>query len=218
MIGQNNSDDSNVAIAPPTGTLNTSSLPPAPPTMQPVAMSPPASSADSSEDILDLDEDGDSTVEKSGIEQAIPMDKIKNGATQAMADWSWFASTVSAKAAEAKKQLEQNQTYQSSVAGLNVQLEKARQSEVGKKAGEAGSIMVAGIVGVGETVSKSTVQGVNYVRENAAPAMEATQKFAEDVGEKTLPIVKNGFAVCTVKAGEAAENVKKAVGSGAGRA
>ena len=75
--------------------------------------------------------------------------------------------------------------------------------------------MVAGIVGVGEQVGKTTVQGVTYVKENAAPAastaMESTRKFAEDVGEKTIPVVKSGFAVCTQKAGEAVESAKKAV-------
>ena len=129
MIGQNDDDD----IPPPTGTITTASTLPPPP-MEPVQMSPPAATTSATDDDLKLDDgagdEGD--VSQSSVEQVIPLDKLKNGATQAMAGFSWFASTVSQAAVEAKKNLDNNPTYQSSVAGLNAQLDKARQSEVGR--------------------------------------------------------------------------------------
>lgn len=127
MIGQNDDD-----IPPPTGTISTATTLPPPPVMEAVQMSPvTAANTTTGDDDLKLDdEEGD--VDQSSVEQVIPLDKLKNGATQAMAGLSWFTSTLSQKAAEAKKNLEENTTYQSSVAGFNAQLEKARQSEVGR--------------------------------------------------------------------------------------
>lgn len=80
------------------------------------------------------DED-DEDKEKSSIEQVIPMDSLKNGAAQAMSGLSWFTSTMSKKAAEAKAQLEANETYKKSIGGFNAQLEKVREcwAEAGPK-------------------------------------------------------------------------------------
>jgi len=108
-----------------------------------------------------FDDEDDEFQQTTGLEGAIPMDKIKNGASNAFAFWQWGVSKVAEQAKEVQSRLNENENF--------------------RQASEK----------MGHLYEERVKPGFETVREGAHSAYEKAKPAMDDFAERAKPTISD---------------------------
>ncbi|GBG23955.1 Hypothetical Protein FCC1311_001742 [Hondaea fermentalgiana] len=121
------------------------------------------------------EEDDESFQQRTGLDGAIPVDKLKNGAATAFSFLQWGVSKVSEQAKEVHGRLNENENY--------------------RQASER----------MGSLYEERVRPGVEVVREGASSMYEKARPTVDNLAERAKPVLEEGWTVTKEKVGQLGE-------------
>mmetsp|Transcript_15925 Transcript_15925/g.19750 ORF Transcript_15925/g.19750 Transcript_15925/m.19750 type:complete len:201 (+) Transcript_15925:280-882(+) len=156
------------------------------------------------------DDDEEEIKEKTPLEQAIPIDKIKNGATNAWEFLSWSAKSVKEQAAKVNEQLEQSENYNKLMDSYEKNV-KPKLSEVREGANSLYEKSKPKL----EEFRENASQSAHNLYEKSQPALNSLQEKSLQTMEACKPTLikaKESAATGLSKAYESTRDVIDSIG------
>mmetsp|Transcript_15959 Transcript_15959/g.18641 ORF Transcript_15959/g.18641 Transcript_15959/m.18641 type:complete len:193 (-) Transcript_15959:661-1239(-) len=156
----------------------------------------------------EYEDEEEELVGKTPLEQAIPMKKIKNGASNAWEFLSWGAQNLKEQAIKANEKLEQNENFQ--------KIKHSYEESVKPKlnaAGENVKNMIEHSKPKLEEIKSSAAETANAIYEKSQPALTSLQEKSKQTLEACRPTIQKAQESASNGLNKAYEETKNAIDS-----